>query len=153
MTANGSTDIDNLRRLVYTGRISQQVLVAATGIPAERLERLLAGTPRETHGLVAAPALLSPDESMRLSLLTAKLIAGLPVNDDERLTGIVETLIEEFGLSLQQLSHLVEVDPEDIEGVLSDPAAVPSETKYHAGLRCSYLLYALAEARGHEEAE
>jgi hypothetical protein len=51
-------------------------------------------------------------------------------------------------LTLENIASLAQVDPGIRRTLLEDPAAVPLETRYKIGTRCSYLLGGIAQARG-----
>jgi hypothetical protein len=135
-----------LRRIVAEGRISEESLQAITGIPADAIASLLGATHDREPGLSAPPSAFSPDEVLRLSALVGQLTEGLQIDDDVRLTAIVQTLTVQFRMTHQHIALLTGIDLNDLESVLNDPNTVPAERKYELAIRASYLMNAIGNA-------
>ncbi len=147
MTSEPHVTADELRRIIGEGRISENALRAITGIPGERLAPFLNESRLGASGLSATPSALLPHEGSRLSLLAAQLTEGFRIDDDERVTAIIETLTAQFQLTHANIARLIRVGLDDLEGFVGDPASVPSEKKYELAVRASYLMLAVANAR------
>ena len=140
-------DVENeLRRIVAEGRISEESLQAITGISGDTIASLLDTAQEREPGLSAPPAAFSPDEVGRLSALVGQLTNGLQIDDDVRLTAIIQTLTVQFRMTHQHIASLTGVDLYDLESVLNDPNAAQAETKYALAIRASYLLNAIGNA-------
>lgn len=139
---------DELRILIGDGGITEDAVQSITGINPEKLRSFLDQT--QSGMVVADPektAVLSTDEIMRLSILVAQLTAGFQIDDDERLTGILESLTLECGLTLPNIARLTGLQIEDLESCLRDPTSVPIEKRYALALRSSYLINTVGLAR------
>lgn len=136
-----------LRRAIAEGRISESALQAITSIDRERLTTFIDEAHRSEAGLLTRAPILSGDEGSRLSGLTAALVHGLEIADDDRLRGILEGLTIEFELTVENIALLTSTNEEDVEACLTDPGSVSPEVKYPLGLRASYLNLAIANAR------
>ena len=135
-----------LRRIVAEGRISAESLQAITGIPGDAIASLVGGTHEREPGLSAAPSAFSPDEIGRLSALVGQLTDGLQIDDDVRLTAIIQTLTMQFRMTRQHIALLTGIDLRDLESVLNDPNTARAERKYELAIRASYLMNAIGNA-------
>ena len=148
MTSEAHNTVDELRRIIAEGRITEEALQSITGIQPERLRFFLDEAKPGMTGLSREPEALSNDESARLSILTAHLTEGLRIGDDERLRAIYESLTGECRLTLQNIAQLTGLVVDDLESALRDPRTIPIEKKYALAIRGSYLINAVDQARG-----
>ena len=148
MTSEAHNTVDELRRIIAEGRITEDALQSITGIQPERLRFFLDEAKPGMTGLSREPEALSNDESARLSILAAHLTEGLRIGDDERLRAIYESLTGECRLTLQNIAQLTGLDVDDLESALRDPRTIPIEKKYALAIRGSYLINAVNQARG-----
>jgi hypothetical protein len=138
---------DELRRIIEEGRVSEETVAAITGISAERLASFLTESGSDMSGLSKAPSALSNDESARISGLASQLTAGMDIDDDERLQGILESLIVLYHFTPENIALLIQAQPRDVESILRDSSSIPADTKYRLALRASYLVNATEQAR------
>jgi hypothetical protein len=148
MTSEAYNTVDELRRIIAEGHISEDALQSITGIEPEKLRSFLDEAKPGAAGLTREPQALSNDESTRLSTLAAQLTEGLRIGDDERLRAIFESLTIECRLTVQNIAQLAGLDVDDLESTLRDPRTVPIEKKYALAIRGSYLINAVNQARG-----
>jgi hypothetical protein len=148
MTSETHNTVDELRRIIAEGRISEDALQAVTGIQPEKLRSFLDQATPETTGLTTEPQALSNDESARLSILAAQLTEGLRIGDDERLKAIFESLTIECHLTPRNIAQLTGLDVNDLDSALRDPRTVPIEKKYALAIKGSYLINTVNRARG-----
>ncbi|WP_066042143.1 HTH domain-containing protein [Herbiconiux solani] len=137
-----------LNRLVEQGLVTEEALVAMTGIPGESIRAFLRSPASARAGMTAGPQPLAPSEGAPLGLLAAQLTEGLRIGDDERLRGILESLTIECRLSVENLARLAGVTVAEVEAALRDPAALQFEARYALMSRGSYLVNAVNTARG-----
>lgn len=147
MTVQGQDAAADVRRLIAEGRISEGALQAVTGIATEKIAAFLADDSAPAVGLVTKEPALSPEESTRVSILTAQLAYGFEIDDNERLRAMLETLTVECGFTLQHISRLSGLAIDDLTTALDNPGKLGSETKYTIALRTSYLVNAANQAR------
>lgn len=147
MTTEMQNPVDELRRLIAEGRLSEASVQAMIGIPSEQLHTVLDETPGSPAGMTVAPHPLSPEENTRISILAAQLTAGMEIDDDARLVAILESLISQCRLTPESIAQLSDLDVDDIVRALNDPRAVSLETKYRLATRGSYLINAATQAR------
>jgi hypothetical protein len=132
--------------MVAEGRISEESLQAITGIRGDAIASLLGATHEREPGLFAPPSAFSPDEIGRLSTLVDQLAEGLQVDDDVRLSAIIQTLTVQFRMTHQHIALLIGMDPNDLESILSNPNAAQPERKCALAIRASYLMNAIGNA-------
>lgn len=147
MTAQGHDVAADVRRLIAEGRISERALQVVMQIAPEKIAAFLADDSAGATGLVTEEPALSPEESTRVSILTAQLAYGFEIDDDERLRATLEALTAECGFTLQHLSRLTGLAIDDLTTALDNPGALQSETRYRIALRASYLINAANQAR------
>lgn len=133
--------------MVSDGRLSVEALEAITGIDPDTLAAVLRDRRPPTVMVPIEPVRLSPEESSRLSTLAAQLTVGFEIDSDARIVAMLESLVEPGLLTLSNIAGIMRVDVADLEDVLRDVAAVPAERKYDLGVRVSYLVNALNQAR------
>lgn len=148
MTSETFKPVDELKRILAEGRISEDALQAITGIQPEKLRSFLDEAQPGMTGLTTEPQALSGDESARPSILAAHLAEGLRIGDDERLKAIFESLTIECRLTLQNIAQLTGLDVDDLRSALRDPRTVPIDKKYELAIKGSYLINVVNQARG-----
>jgi len=148
MTTEAYDPVEELRRLILEGRISEDALQAITGIQPEKLRFALDTAKLGMRRFTAEPLALSDEETMRLSILPGQLAEGMQIGDDERLKAILESLTIECRLTLENLARLTGLGVDDLRSTLRDPRTVAIEKKYELGIKGSYLINAINQARG-----
>jgi len=146
MTSQIYDTATELRRIIAAGQISEDAVLAITGIPPEKLRSFLDGAQAQATGLSTERLVLSNDESTRLTVLAAQLTEGLPIGDDERLRAALESLTIECRLTTGNIARLTGLAIDDVESALRDPRSIPMETKYHLASRVAYLINAVTRA-------
>ncbi|OUE25957.1 HTH domain-containing protein [Clavibacter michiganensis] len=146
MTVEAHDVRDELGRLIATGHISVTSLHAITGIPVDALESFLGAAPPGPPSVTATPAAVSGDDGGRLSGLTAQLVHGVQIDDDNRLQGILDSLTAQFHLTHENIALLTGVRVEDLEAFVRDPETVTDATKWRLGIRSSYIITAIGNA-------
>lgn len=149
MTTETHHPADDLRHLIAMGSLTEDALHAVTQIEAGKLAAFLDSEAPAGIGVTTTDTTtLTPDESARLSILSAQLTGGLAVSDDERLRSIFETLTVECGLTLDNLARLTGTDSDTLQIVLRAPEELSAGVKYRLALSGSYLITAANRARG-----
>jgi len=124
--------LEELTGLIASGHLSEDALQAMTRIPVDELHAVLNG---------------AADVPNRVGLLAAYLADGLPVDNDERLTAIYESLTIECRLTPRNLAGLTGIDVDVVERFLRDPQGVSIENRYALAVKGSYLINAVNQAR------
>lgn len=75
-----------------------------------------------------------------------QLTEGLQIDDDVRLTAIIQTLTVQFRMTHQHIALLTGIDLNDLESVLNDPNTAQVDRKHELAIRASYLLNAIGNA-------
>ncbi|SKA79299.1 hypothetical protein SAMN06295879_0024 [Agreia bicolorata] len=145
MTVEAFDAAAGLRRLLAEGGITEEGLQSLTGISPNALRAFLSASHSDT-GLTTTPPAFSSDEGIRLSILAAQLIEGVTIPDDERLAGILDSLMFERHLTAENIATLAGLDADDVHAARSDPRSLPAEKKYAIAIRVSYLLNAFNRA-------
>jgi hypothetical protein len=145
MTTEALDGPGELRRLIAEGAITEEGLQSITGIGQDALQSFI-NYEDSKAGLTSTQQAFSADENLRLSILAAQLADGVTVPDDERLSGILESLTIECNLTPQNIARLLGLDTGDVSNALSDPKVVPAVKKYEIAIRASYLINAFNRA-------
>lgn len=122
-----------LGNLIENGKIPKKAICVAAKMPEQQIDEYLLG---ELNNL--------EDKDIHyLNQLSMLLGHGLNcVGEDERLKGIIESLIVEYGFEVDQLSKLLNVRSEILQDVLAGREVDICE-KYPLSILVSYLFYAL----------
>lgn len=148
MTSETQNVVEQLQGLIDDGHVSLEAVARMTGIEIESLQAFLASDgSRAQVEIVQAETPLVAGDGGRLSTLVAQLTAGMQIEDDERVQGILETLVIAFGLTTGNLAKLMHVDEDVLGSALTDIGSVPAVVKYSLGVRGSYLIGAINQAR------
>lgn len=79
------------------------------------------------------------------------LSAGMTlISEDERVKGVIDVLIEQFGLECETISLYAGLKRHDIEGFMQDTATLDYEKKYKLAVTCLMLHYLFKEGNGSE---
>jgi hypothetical protein len=153
MTSETYNPADELRLILAEDRISEDALLAITGIQPQELWAFLNGAGAKPGMIVAGaePLALSNDEIRRLSILAPQLTEGMRIGNDERLKAIFESLTVECRLTPRNIARLTGVHVDVIENVLREPRTISIEKKYELAIKGSYLINAVNQARGQYE--
>ncbi len=148
MTSETQNIVEQLQGLIDVGRVSLEAISLMTGIEIESLQAFVdSDGSRAQVELVQAETPLLPGDAGRLATLIAQLTEGLQIDDDERVQGILETLVAACGLTSSNAAKLLQVDEGLLDRALIDIGSVPVETRYALGVRGSYLIGAVNQAR------
>lgn len=84
-----------------------------------------------------------PHEKISLLLnLTIFLTEGIKtINEDERIKGVIDLLIQFFGLELETISLYAGLDKQDIENFMKDTTSIDFEKKYKLATASMMLHY------------
>lgn len=132
-----------LRQLIAEGSLTEDGIQSVTGIGTAALRSFVSSG---EAGMTRSSPELSAEESTRLSIFAAQLVEGMAIADDERVRGILESLITECRLTSQNIAQLTGLDAGIVDDALNDPHLVPAEQKYEIAVRASYLLNAIGRA-------
>ncbi len=140
--------VEQLQGLIDAGRVSLEAISLMTGIEIESLQAFVdSDGSRAQVELVQAETPLLPGDTGRLATLIAQLTEGLQIDDDERVQGILETLVAACGLTAGNLARLLGVDESIVSSALDDISSIPAAVRYTLGVRGSYLIGAVNQAR------
>ncbi|MEW5013683.1 hypothetical protein NAI87_07725 [Clavibacter michiganensis subsp. michiganensis] len=146
MSVESSDPMAELRRIIAEGRISIDSLSVVTGISKALLLRLTSTSAEDESGMTTQAKLLTPDETVRVSGLVARLTAGLAIDDDIRLPSVLETLTCTLKLTPANIAVLTGIEVASVEASLRDPRHVAMDIRYALAVRASYLLHAVGDA-------
>ncbi|MHB1629548.1 MAG: HTH domain-containing protein [Bacilli bacterium] len=125
---------DKLLVVVNEYNITLDTLHKVTGIDVGWLseyiskKRPLSDLPMEQYGLFFETVVILSD-GMKL------------VSDDERIKGVIDVLVQVFGLKYDTLSLYTGLDEQDIELFMRDPAMIDFEKKYKLATKSLILHY------------
>lgn len=148
MTSRPQDIAAEIRKMIDDGRLSLDAVERMTGIEHQSLVSFLEDdhSAASTELLQAETPLMAGD-SGRLATLVAQLTEGLQIDDDARVKGILESLVAACGLTPDNLAKLLGVDERTVTSALDDIASMSIEARYVLGIRGSYLIGAINQAR------
>lgn len=124
---------DILNSLIKNGKISKETIIIAARISKDTLEQYLSGNTRS----------LECGDISYLDELTMQLGPGRElVSNDERVKGILESLIDCYNYKIPELSRLFDVDEAVIRDVLAGKE-VDLYVKYILSVSAAHLFYVL----------
>lgn len=141
----------DLRRLISEGKISEDGVATIARLNPDALRKFLEQDGRSAVGVVSITSdkpPLSDEATWRVIVLTGNLTTGMDVENDARLTAILEGLTITFPLTIENLSRLTGISAADFEQALIDPKLIPIATKYDMAIKASYIFSTLQQARG-----
>ena len=123
--------------LIESGKISRETICIAGNISEKTLVEYLSGNVTR----------MKPCDIQYLDELAMLIGHGLMlVPEDERVKVILENLICDYGFTSTQLSRLLNIDFEIIEGILHSKE-VSLDDKYRLAVKEAYLFYALKRGK------
>lgn len=127
----------SLRNMISEGKISEKTIRIAAKISEEELNKYIAG---QEMGL-------NSEDIAYLDELTMLIGVGMTiVNQDDRMKGVLESLIDYYGFSTKELSNLLNIRLEVIQNVLDGKENDLNE-KYLLSVSAWYLFYALKKKK------
>lgn len=127
---------DILGSLIESEKISKETIIIAARISKDTLEQYLTGN---TYGMDCG-------DISYLDELTMQLGPGRElVSNDERVKGILESLIDCYNYKVTELSRLLDIDEAIIQDVL-EGKEVDLQKKYILAVSSAHLFYVLKRA-------
>lgn len=123
---------DIINELIASDKISAEAIVNLIHITPEQLDQYRAGNTSS----------VPPAERSALFHLCMVLGPGLEIEDDERVISLLNSIIQEYHITLEQLSRLISVELSDLKR-LQNGEPVDAQTKYCAAVRIFYVYYGL----------
>lgn len=138
---NTYTDIEiiqqYLAKLEDSYHVTKETIERMVGLKAETLSAYL----REERTLTS-------DEQQRLGTVCEILLNGVTgVNDDNRIRGVLDHLVEDFSISYETLSLFSNVAAEDIKQFREGEEALSDDKKYRLSVKAYYLLLIASQNR------
>lgn len=126
-----------LQDMISEGKISERTIMMAAKISHDELKQYLSGINKN----------IKSEDVAYLDELTMQLSFGLTfVNQDERIKGILDMLINYFGFQSAELSKLLDIDEEIIQRVY-DGKEIDIHSKLHLAVSDAHLFYVLKRGR------
>lgn len=125
---------DKVSVIVNEYNVTLDTLHKVTGVDVDWLSdyiekrRALSDLPMEQYGLFFE-TVIALSEGIRL------------VSDDERIKGVIDVLVQVFGLTHDTISRYTGLAEQDIELFMRDPALVDCEKKYRLATKSMFLHY------------
>lgn len=125
---------ERLSVVVNKYRISLDTVHKVTGVSAEWLSDYIS----EKTTLDTLPM----DKYGRFFDVVAVLSDGMKlVDDDERIKGVIDVLVQLFGVTYDTLSTITGLEQQEIEQFIQNPSTVDYEKKYRLATRILFLHY------------
>lgn len=123
---------DILNELIASDKISAEAIADLIHITPEQLDQYRAGNTDR----------IPLEKRSALFHLCMVLGPGLEIDDDERVVSFLDAVIQEYHITLEQLSRLISVELSDLKK-LQNGEPVDAQTKYRAAVRLSCVYYGL----------
>ncbi len=125
---------ENLLYLIDNNLLSMDVLSRITGISKENLCRFLDADDNK--------ALINFDVQPLYSISDC-LVDGMKVSEDERVRGIIDVLIQQYGFSLQMISSHTKIPEQEISAFFNGSGDLQIEEKYIIAVKAFSILLAI----------
>lgn len=123
---------DIINELIASDKISAEAIADLVHITPEQLDQYRAGNTSS----------VPPAERSALFHLCMVLGPGLEIDDDERVVSFLDAVIQEYHITLEQLSRLISVELSELKK-LQNGESVDPQIKYRAAVRIFVVYYGL----------
>lgn len=129
---------ERLNFLMGKGLLSIGVLEAATGFERGMLEEFLNG---EKEAELNKCDLENGRRRLRLLSMTDLLIEGMEISEDDRVRGLIDVLVQEYGMNYQMIAGYASMEEQEILGFMSGEKELPCEKKYKLAVKVCSLIF------------
>jgi hypothetical protein len=129
---------DRLNFLIGKGLLSIGVLEAATGFGRGMLEEFLNG---EKEAELNKRDLENGRRRLQLLSITDSLIEGMEIPEDDRVKGLIDVLVQEYGMNYQMIAGNAGMEEQEILEFMSGEKELPCEKKYKLAVKVCSLIF------------
>lgn len=130
---------ERINSLIDNGLLSVEMLQEATGIEKDSLEKFLF----ENGVKLSSDDMKDSQRRLRLFGISDCLIEGMKVPEDERVKGIIDVLVQVYGMSLKMISSYADIEEQEISDFLSGSNQMSYEKKYRLAVKTFSLMQAM----------
>lgn len=106
---------ERMNYLMDNGLLSVEVLQKATGIEKDRLEKFL----YENNAKLSNDDMEHSQRSLRLFGISDCLIEGMNVSEDDRVKGVIDVLVQVYGMDLKMISGYAGMGEQEISDFMN----------------------------------
>lgn len=124
--------------LIGKGLLSIGVLEAATGFERGMLEEFLNG---EKEAELNKCDLENGRRRLQLLSMTDLLIEGMEIPEDDRVRGLIDVLVQEYGMNYQMIAGYSDMEEREILEFMSGEKELSCEKKYKLAVKVCSLIF------------
>lgn len=130
---------ERINSLIDNGLLSVEMLQEATGIEKDSLEKFLF----ENGVKLSSDDMKDSQRRLRLFGIADCLIEGMKVPEDERVEGIIDVLVQVYGMNLKMISSYADIEEQEISDFLNGSNQMSYEKKYRLAVKTFSLIQAM----------
>lgn len=133
--------IERINYLIENELLSVNVLQEATGIEKDRLESFLT----KKNSKLSDNSMEHSQRKLRLFRISDCLIDGMKVSEDERVKGVIDVLMQVYGMDIKMISCYTHIKEQEILDFMNDLNQMTYEEKYRLAVKIFSLLQVMKD--------
>ena len=133
--------IERIHYLIENELLSVNVLQEATGIEKDRLESFLT----KKNSKLSDDSMEHSQRKLRLFRISDCLIDGMKVSEDERVKGVIDVLMQVYGMDIKMISCYTHIKEQEILDFMNDLNQMTYEEKYRLAVKIFSLLQVMKD--------
>lgn len=133
--------IERINYLIENELLSVNVLQEATGIEKDRLESFLT----KKNSKLSDDSMEHSQRKLRLFRISDCLIDGMKVSEDERVKGVIDVLMQVYGMDIKMISCYTHIKEQEILDFMNDLNQMTYEEKYRLAVKIFSLLQVMKD--------
>ena len=133
--------IERINYLIENELLSVNVLQEATGIEKDRLESFLT----KKNSKLSDDSMEHSQRKLRLFRISDCLIDGMKVSEDERDKGVIDVLMQVYGMDIKMISCYTHIKEQEILDFMNDLNQMTYEEKYRLAVKIFSLLQVMKD--------
>lgn len=129
---------NRLNSLIENGLLSYDVLAKATDIEKNRIENYLSGK----CNALSENDIENIKYELRLANIADLLIEGMQVSEDDRVIGIIDVLIQIYGMTYEMIAGYTGIDANEIIDFVNKEHLLSVEKKYKLAVKVFSIVQA-----------
>ena len=130
---------NRLNSLIENGLLSYDVLAKATDIEKNRIENYLSGK----CNALSENDIENIKYELRLTSIADLLIEGMQVSEDDRVIGIIDVLIQIYGMTYEMIAGYTGLEMKDIIDFVNGTQILSVDKKYILAVKAFSLIQAM----------
>ncbi len=133
--------IERINYLIENELLSVNVLQEATGIEKDRLDSFLT----KKNSKLSDDSMEHSQRKLRLFRISDCLIDGMKVSEDERVKGVIDVLMQVYGMDIKMISCYTHIKEQEILDFMNDLNQMTYEEKYRLAVKIFSLLQVMKD--------